>query len=211
MRSAGGPAARDAPPVNARPGRRRRSRVAAGARRPVPTFSKVTLLDVSPCTSTDGRRGTANAADTTTLVRDRPPVAGVSAGTTTEAGGGAAVPASRRWFEPALEVRLRRRSASRATTSRPAGQAPHAIPWEVGSADAASGTRAKGDNASRMPGRPFSHPRLFIMADATPITTAEEAALDSLDAAGWLVEPPLPSALVRAASDDASRDGELEF
>lgn len=58
-----------------------------------------------------------------------------------------------------------------------------------------------------MPGRPFSHPRLF----ATPITMAEEAELDYLDAAGWLAEPPLPSALVRAASDDTSRDEELEF
>lgn len=208
MLSAGGSAARDAPTVEAHPGRhRRRSRVAAGARRAAPTFSKVTLLDSSPCTSTDGGRGTATAAATTTLVRGRPPAAGESEGTTAAAGGGATVPASRRWFQPTLEVRLCRRSASRATRTCSSGQAPHGFPWEVGVPDAASGVGAKGDDASRMPGRSSSHSRLF----ATPITIAEETELDSLNAACWLAKTPLPSALVRAASDDTSRDGELEF
>jgi len=39
----------------------------------------------------------------------------------------------------------------------------------------------------------------------------DDADLDALDALGWLADPPPPSALVRAASDDVRADGALEF
>lgn len=212
MWSAGGPAARDEPTIRAHSGRsRRRTRVAAGSRRAAPTFSKVTLLDSSPCTSIDWSCDTASAATTTTFVRSRSPAMGVSAGTTAVAGGVAAVPARRRRFEPTREARLRRLSVLRASKTCAAGKVPHAEPWEVGAPAAASGVGVEGGDQPRMSGRPFSFQRLCLMTDATPITTAEEAELDSLDAAGWLAAPPSPSALVRAASDDSSRDGELEF
>lgn len=197
-----------APMLEARPARRRRrSRVAAGARRAVPSFSKVTLLGSSPCTSTDGL-GNLDG-DAGTGAHGQPPAAKARVGAMA-AGGLVARAASHCW---ALRARAEPADGQPAAGSiaPPAGRAHHkAVPVE-GARVHDPRAKAKGEHPLPISGRHLPHPRLFRMTDATPISLEEDEALDLLDAAGWLAEPPSPAALVCAASGDASQDGELEF
>jgi len=50
-----------------------------------------------------------------------------------------------------------------------------------------------------------------LVPSTAPVGAATDAELDDLEARGWLVVPPSPTALVRAASDDDSMDGRLDF
>lgn len=209
MKNSDMPVSSVAPTLKARPARRRRrSRVAAGARRAVPSFSKVTLLASSPCTSTDGLGDLDGVAGTGP--HGQPPAAKARVVGATAAGGLVARAASHRW---ALWARAEPADGLPAAgaIAPPAGRAHHKVVPIEGAHVHDSSAKAKEERPLPISGRHLPHPRLFRMTDATPISLAEDAALDLLDAAGWLAEPPSPAALVRAASDDASQDGELEF
>lgn len=209
MMTTDAPVSAVAPAVQARPGRRRRrSRVAAGARAATPSFSKVTLLDGSPCTSIDGL-GVPDAAADTGLHGQPPGATKECAGASADAVWAARV-ASHRWLRRTRAAPALDRPSSWAMAP-PARQVHLGVPSKEGAPNHGSGGWAKGKDPLPLPGRHLPKPRLFLMTDATPITMAEEAALDSVDSAGWLADPPPPAALVRAASDDASQDGELEF
>jgi len=59
------------------------------------------------------------------------------------------------------------------------------------------------------PGEPTNIPPLVPSAAA--VGAATDAELDDLETRGWLVVPPSPTALVRAASDDDTVDDRLDF
>lgn len=59
--------------------------------------------------------------------------------------------------------------------------------------------------------RSGNDPPPALLRSLAGVTAFQEDTLDALDAAGWLVQPPCPSDLVRAASADAACDGAMEF
>ncbi|KAK1865868.1 hypothetical protein I4F81_008391 [Pyropia yezoensis] len=81
------------------------------------------------------------------------------------------------------------------------------VPLPAAAAGVAAGPPPKGTAAHQR-----RHPSLRLPPHAgRPVAAAVDAEIDALEGAGWWVCSPSPTALVRAASEDASADAALCF